>query len=63
MESDLVWRKLIISFKYGMEEGDWFSKAPRGNYGTGLWKAVNKETVQLKQYCSFDLGDGQRIRF
>ena len=62
VEGDTVWRKLI-SLKYGMEEEDWFLKTPRGNYGTGLWKAITKEAAQMKQYCSFDLGDGPRVRF
>ena len=34
MEGDMVWRKLT-SLKYGMEEGDWFPKTPRGNYEQG----------------------------
>ena len=62
MKGGTVWRKLI-SLKYGMEEGDWFSRTPRGNDRTGLWKAINKEAAQMKQYCSFYLGDGQSIRF
>ena len=46
-----------------MEEGGWFLKTPRGNHETGLWKAINKEAAQMKQYCRFDLGDGQSIKF
>ena len=61
MKGDTVWRKLI-SLKHGMEEGDLFSRTPRGNHRTRLWKAINIEAAQMKQYCSFDLGDGQRIR-
>ena len=33
-----------------------------GSYGVGLWKAIAKETSQLKQYCELVLGDGKRIR-
>ena len=61
MKGDTVRRKLI-NLKYGMEEGDWFSRTPRGNHGIGR-KAINKEAAQMKQYCSFDLGDGKSIRF
>ena len=61
MKGDTIWRK-FFSLKYGMEEGDRFSRT-RGNHEIGLWKAINKEAAQMKQYCSFDLGDGQSIRF
>ena len=52
-----------ISLKYGVEEGGWFSKILRGSYGVGLWKEIIKEAMQLKQNCSFDLGDGCKVRF
>ena len=29
----------------------------------GLWKEISKETIQLKQNCTFELGDGCRVRF
>ena len=35
MEEISVWRN-IISLKYGMEDGDWFSNTPRSSYGVGL---------------------------
>ena len=35
MEENSVWRN-IISLKYGMDDGGWFSNTPRGNYGVGL---------------------------
>ena len=44
MEENAVWRN-IISLKYGMEEGGWFSNAPRGSYGVGLWKDIDKEVI------------------
>ena len=28
----------------------------------GLWKEINKETKQLKHYCSFKIGDRSRIK-
>ena len=35
IEENYVWRN-IISLKYGIEDGEWFSNAPRGSYGVGL---------------------------
>ena len=36
-----VW-KIVISLKYGTEEGGWFPKPPRGNAGKDLWKMVGR---------------------
>ena len=44
MEENSVWRN-IISLKYGMEEGGWFSNTPRGSYGVGLWKDIGKKVI------------------
>ena len=62
MEEKSSWR-FLISLKYGVEEGGWFSKIPRGSYGVCLWKEISKEAMQLKQDCSFDLGDGCKVGF
>ena len=35
MEENSVWRN-IISLKYGIEDGGWFSNTPRGSYGVCL---------------------------
>ena len=39
-----MWRN-IISLKYGMEDGGWFSNTHRGKYGVGLWKDIRKEVI------------------
>ena len=62
MEDNSAWRQ-AISLTYGTQEGGWFIRSTRGPYGVGLWKAISKEIVQLKQDCSFELGDGCRINF
>ena len=41
MEENSVWRNIIV-LKYGMEDGGWFSNTPRGSYGVGLWKDIDK---------------------
>ena len=62
MEENSVWRN-IISLKYGMEEGGWFSNTPRGSYGVGLWKDIGKEVIQIRQNRSFEVGNGCKVRF
>ena len=62
MEENSSWR-FLISLKYGIEKGGYFSKIPRGSYRVGLWKEISKEATHLKQNCSFDLGDGCKVRF
>ena len=50
------------AWRFGEEEGGWFSRTPRGNAGLGLWKGINAEATKLKQDCVFYLGEGKRIR-
>ena len=37
-EENTVW-KIVISLKYGTEEGGWFPKPPRGNVGKGIFES------------------------
>ena len=60
MEENLVWRN-IISLKYGMEDGGWFSNTLRGSYGVGLWKDIGKEVIQIRQNCSIEVGNGCKV--
>ena len=62
MEENSVWRN-IMSLKYGMEDGGWFSNTPRGNYGAGLWKDICKEVIQIRQNCLIEVGNGRKVRF
>ena len=57
-----IWKE-IIRLKYQVEKGGWFTKNPRGNFGVGLWKDINKENMQMKLDNIFVLGDGRRINF
>ena len=47
MEENSVWRN-IISLKYGMEDGGWFSNTSRGSYGIVLWKDIFKEVIHMR---------------
>ena len=62
MEESSTW-KVYISTKYGTEAGGWYTLSPRGSYSLGLWKAISKETSQLKQNCEMVLENGKRIKF
>ncbi|RVW39045.1 putative ribonuclease H protein [Vitis vinifera] len=55
--------KLVISSKYGEEEGGWISCEVREGYGVGLWKEIRKEGVLLFKNASFTVGDGRRVKF
>ena len=61
VEDNSPW-KIVIKLKYGTEAGGWFTRAPRGSYGVGLWKDISKEPEQLKNDGFFELGDDCRIK-
>ncbi|RVW87760.1 Transposon TX1 uncharacterized 149 kDa protein [Vitis vinifera] len=61
-ERDSFW-KLVISSKYGEEEGGWISCEVREGYGVGLWKEIRKEGVLLFKNVSFTVGDGRKVKF
>ena len=55
--------KNIISLKYGVDKGGWFTKNGKGAFGVGLWKDISKEATVLKQFGNFFVGDGKRFNF
>ena len=36
-------QKLVISRKFGVEEGGWCTREVREGYGVGLWKEIRKD--------------------
>ena len=62
VEDNSTWKD-VINLKYHTDEEDWFTRAPRGCFGVGLWKDISKESKQLKQDVRFVVGDGTRISF
>ena len=62
VEDNPTW-KGFIKLKYGLEDGGWFLKEPKGSFRVGVWKDIRREAHQLKKDCKFILGDGRRIRF
>lgn len=62
-EGEYATWKMCIKVKYGVDLRGWFTRNYKGNYGIILWKAISKEATFLKKRCSFQLGDGERIRF
>ena len=61
-ERDSLWR-LVISTKFGEENGGWNTRDIRGVYGTGLWKVIRKEWLTFSQNSISDLGNGRRLGF
>ena len=61
-EDNPLWKN-IISLKYGVDKGGWFTKNGKGAFGVGLWKEINKEASVLSQFSNCVVGDGKRLRF
>ena len=47
VEDNPPWKRLI-KVKYGLEEGNLYSKEPKGRFGVGVWKEIRRETRLLK---------------
>ena len=61
-ERDTLWR-LVISTKFGEEDGGWNTRDIRGGFGTGLWKDIRKEWSTFSQNSTSSLGNGRRLVF
>ena len=62
VEDNSFWKD-VISIKYLVEEGGWYTKTTRGNSGLGPWKDISKEIGLMKLNCVFASGDGSSVRF
>ena len=56
------WRQVIAS-KYGVGNGDWYTKEVRGGYGVCLWKHIRSGWQQFSRHVSFSIGLGERVSF
>ncbi|KAJ9674040.1 hypothetical protein PVL29_023536 [Vitis rotundifolia] len=61
-ERRAFWKK-VISKKYGVEEGNWCTRAVSERYGVGLWKAIRNEWLFLKDRLAYQVGNGRRVKF
>ncbi|KAJ9681633.1 hypothetical protein PVL29_017839 [Vitis rotundifolia] len=61
-DKEAFWKK-VISQKYGVEEGDWCTRAVSERYGVGLWKAIRNEWLFLKSRLAYQVGNGRRVKF
>ncbi|KAJ9676777.1 hypothetical protein PVL29_022006 [Vitis rotundifolia] len=61
-DREAFWKK-VISQKYGVEEGDWCTRAVSERYGVGLWKAIRNEWLFLKSRLAYQVGNGRRVKF
>lgn len=57
-----LWRK-VIQAKYKDNGRGWCTKKPVGSYGSGLWKDIFKEAEEFSQWCSFQVGRGDKVLF
>ena len=62
VEKEALWKQ-VISRKYGVKEGEWYTREGREGFGVGLWKDIRKEGSRLSNYIVFSMGNGRRIRF
>ena len=57
VEENSTW-KVCIGTKYGVDARSWYTLSPRESNGLGIWKAISKETGQLKHNYELVLGYG-----
>lgn len=49
--------------KYGEGDRQWAPSEVRTSYGFGVWKGIRKGWDQFRRYISFDIGNGETVRF
>ena len=62
IEDNPMWKK-VITQKYQIEEGGWFTKEPMGSFEVSLWKDISNAARKLRHDCYFVIGDGSRVKF
>lgn len=62
IEKEALWRK-VVWWKYGNEEGKWWSKESRNSFGVGLWKFIRNVLTSFQGEIIFKVGDGGFVRF
>ncbi|RVW44252.1 putative ribonuclease H protein [Vitis vinifera] len=61
-EKEAFWKQ-VISKKFWVEEGGWYTREVREGFGVGLWKEIRKEGSLLSNNIVFSMGNGRRVRF
>ena len=61
-EREVLWKQ-VISRKYEVEDGGWYTHEGREGFGVGLWKEIRKEGSLLNNNIVFSVGNGRRVRF
>ena len=62
VEKEALWKQ-VISRKFGVEEGGWYTWEGREGFSVGSWKEIRKEGYRLSNYIVFFVGNGRRIKF
>ena len=53
----------MIKGKYGVQEGGWCTLDTIGGFGLGFWKAILSCWPGVSSNLSFEVGNGQKIKF
>ena len=61
-KSGTLWNE-VIRGKYGECEGGWCTLDTRGVFGLGLWKEILTHWSCVSRNLSFEVGNGQIIKF
>ena len=60
-EREALWKQ-VIGWKFGVEQGGWYTRVVKEGFGVGLWKEIRKEGSLLNNIV-FSVGNGRRVRF
>ena len=53
----------MLVAKYGVDNGGWITKRPRGPHGCSVWKLVRMGWDGFSSNVGFDVGLGNQVLF
>ena len=62
IEREALWKQ-VISQRYGEDDGGWHSCEVSERFDVGLWKVIRKKWNYLSDRLTFQVDNGQRVRF
>ena len=62
IEETHLWRQVLVA-KYGVDNGGWITKRPRGPHGCSVWKLVRMGWDGFSSNVGFDVGLGNQVLF
>ncbi|KAL5703068.1 hypothetical protein ACHQM5_028204 [Ranunculus cassubicifolius] len=61
-EPNKLWVR-VISEKFSLEKGGWFTKLRREPYGCSMWRGIMRYKNVFEKLVRFSVGKGDRVRF